>query len=70
VNILFSFILTQQVSGALAPIIKSTGNCIYSHRYGVYTDKVEVVEGKTLNTVKTVKNITLNLRLSLAVAAG
>jgi hypothetical protein len=40
--------------GALAPIIRSTGNCIYSNRYRVYmyTDKIEVVEGKIVKTVK------------------
>jgi hypothetical protein len=63
VNILFYCILTQHVSGTLAPIIRSTGKSIYSHRYRVYTDKIEVVEGKT------VKNITLNLRLSPASVA-
>jgi hypothetical protein len=57
VNILFYCSLTKHVLGALAPIIRSTGNCIYSHRYRVYTDKMDVVEGKT------VKNITLNLQL-------
>jgi hypothetical protein len=42
---------------ALEPIIRSTGNYIYSHRYRVYTGKMEVVEDKT------VKNITDNLQL-------
>jgi hypothetical protein len=63
VNILFYCTLTQRVPGALAPIITSTGNCIYSHRYRVYTDKMEVVEGKT------VKNITDNLQLPPASVA-
>jgi hypothetical protein len=66
VNILFYCSLTQHVSGALAPIIGSTGNCIYSHRYRVYTDKIKVVTDKT---VKTLKNITLNLRLPRASVA-
>jgi hypothetical protein len=63
VNILFFCSLTEHVSGALAPTIRSTGNCIYSHKYRVYTDKMEVVEGKTF------KSITLNLKLPHASVA-
>jgi hypothetical protein len=51
-NILFFCSHTQHVSGALASIIRSTGNCIYSHKYRIYTEKIEVVEVKTVKTVK------------------
>jgi hypothetical protein len=63
VTILFYCSLTQHVSGALAPIIRSTGNFIYSHMSRVYIDKMEVIEGRT------VKNINLNLQLPHASVA-
>jgi hypothetical protein len=63
VNILFYCSLTQHVSGALAPIIRITGNSIYRHRYRAYTDEMEVVKGKT------VRNITFNLQLPHASVA-